>query len=72
MVYKFVFCANFYGKFAFLIIISLLDSFHLVKRVFFAGTTYSCIGAYEAVTGSVHVIADTDGRFCIPSVVAFR
>ena len=46
VVYKFVFCANFYGKFAFLIIISLLDSFHLVKRVFFCRNNifmYWCI-----------------------------
>jgi len=40
--------------------------------MFCTGTTYSCIGAYEAVSGHVRVISDTDGRFCIPSVVAFR
>ena len=39
---------------------------------FITGTTYSCIGAYHAVSGHVDVLADSDGHKCIPSVVAFR
>lgn len=36
------------------------------------GTTYSCIGVYEAVKGTVRVIPDREGRLTIPSVVYFR
>ncbi|ESN97165.1 hypothetical protein HELRODRAFT_102143 [Helobdella robusta] len=36
------------------------------------GTTYSCIGAYHAVSGKVDIIPDGDGHLCIPSVVAYR
>lgn len=35
------------------------------------GTTYSCIGAYHAVSGRVDILADDHGHQCIPSVVAF-
>lgn len=35
------------------------------------GTTYSCIGVYEAVKGSVRVIPDRDGYSTIPSIVYF-
>jgi len=38
----------------------------------FSGTTYSCVGAYHAVTGQVDVLPDKDGHKCIPSVVAYR
>lgn len=41
-------------------------------QIIFSGTTYSCIGAYHAVSGRVDVIADAEGHQCIPSVVAFR
>ena len=35
------------------------------------GTTFSCVGVYQAVTGHVDVLADKYGRKVIPSVVAF-
>lgn len=38
----------------------------------YTGTTFSCIGAYHAVTGQVDIIPNHKGHLCIPSVVAFR
>ena len=35
------------------------------------GTTFSCVGVYQAVTGDIRVLANEDGRKVIPSVVAF-
>ena len=35
------------------------------------GTTFSCVGAYQAVTGHVDILFDKDGRKVIPSIVAF-
>jgi len=35
------------------------------------GTTYSCIGVYEAVTGNVRVIPNSAGKSTIPSIVYF-
>ncbi|KAL4231371.1 Heat shock 70 kDa protein 13 [Mactra antiquata] len=35
------------------------------------GTTYSCIGVYHAVSGTVDIIEVQDKHKCIPSVVAF-
>ena len=35
------------------------------------GTTFSCVGVYQAVTGEIRVLANEDGRKVIPSVVAF-
>lgn len=36
------------------------------------GTTYSCVGVYHAVSGTVEILKVQDGRQCIPSVVAFN
>ena len=38
----------------------------------FPGTTFSCIGAYQAGSGEVKVLEDKLGRKCIPSIVAFK
>ncbi|XP_067935195.1 heat shock 70 kDa protein 13-like [Watersipora subatra] len=35
------------------------------------GTTYSCIGGYQSVTGEVIIYEDEEKHKCIPSVVAF-
>lgn len=35
------------------------------------GTTYSCIGMYHAITGSIDILEVQDGHRCIPSVVAY-
>ena len=35
------------------------------------GTTYSCVAAYQAITGHVDILVDEDGRKVIPSIVAF-
>ena len=35
------------------------------------GTTFSCVGVYQAVSGNVTVISDEDGKVLIPSVVTF-
>ncbi|KAL5021903.1 hypothetical protein ScPMuIL_001058 [Solemya velum] len=35
------------------------------------GTTYSCVGMYQAVTGQVDILETQDKHQCIPSVVAF-
>ena len=40
--------------------------------LFFSGTTYSCVGMYQAVTGVIDILEVEDGHRCIPSVVAFR
>ena len=41
-------------------------------RVIIAGTTYSCVGVYHAVTGNVDILETQEKHQCIPSVVAFR
>ncbi|XP_028414333.1 heat shock 70 kDa protein 13-like [Dendronephthya gigantea] len=35
------------------------------------GTTYSCIAAYEAITGNVYIFKDQHGKKTMPSVVSF-
>lgn len=35
------------------------------------GTTFSCVGVYQAVTGHVDILANENGSKVIPSVVAF-
>ena len=35
------------------------------------GTTFSCVGVYQAVTGHVDILANKNGSKVIPSVVAF-
>ncbi|KAK6177911.1 hypothetical protein SNE40_012780 [Patella caerulea] len=35
------------------------------------GTTYSCIGMYQAISGNVSILEVQNGHKCIPSVVAF-
>ena len=35
------------------------------------GTTFSCVGVYQAVTGYVDILANKSGSKVIPSVVAF-
>lgn len=40
--------------------------------MYIAGTTYSCIGMFHAVTGVIDILEVQDGHRCIPSVVAFR
>lgn len=35
------------------------------------GTTYSCIGAYEAITGNVYIFENKHGKKTTPSVVSF-
>ncbi|XP_041370041.1 heat shock 70 kDa protein 13-like [Gigantopelta aegis] len=35
------------------------------------GTTFSCVGLYHAVSGTVDVLEVQDGHRCIPSMVAF-
>lgn len=35
------------------------------------GTTYSCIGAYEAVTGNVYIFKNKHGKKVMPSIVSF-
>lgn len=35
------------------------------------GTTYSCVGVYQAITGHVDILMDENGRKVIPSIVAF-
>ena len=35
------------------------------------GTTYSCIGAYEAVTGNVYIYKNKHGKKVMPSIVTF-
>ena len=35
------------------------------------GTTYSCIGAYEAVTGNVYIFENKHGKRTMPSIVSF-
>ena len=35
------------------------------------GTTFSCVGVYQAVTGHVDILANENGGKVIPSVVAF-
>lgn len=36
------------------------------------GTTFSCVGVYQAVTGHVDILANENGSKVIPSVVAFN
>ncbi len=35
------------------------------------GTTYSCIGAYEAITGNVYIFGNKHGKKTMPSIVSF-
>ena len=35
------------------------------------GTTYSCIGAYEAITGNVYIFENKHGKKTMPSIVTF-
>ena len=35
------------------------------------GTTYSCIGAYEAITGNVYIFENKHGKKTMPSIVSF-
>jgi stress 70 chaperone-associated protein len=35
------------------------------------GTTYSCIGAYEAITGHVYIFENKHGKKTMPSIVSF-
>ena len=35
------------------------------------GTTYSCIGAYEAITGNVYIFESKHGKKTMPSIVSF-
>ena len=35
------------------------------------GTTYSCVGAYEAITGKVYIFENKHGKKTIPSIVSF-
>lgn len=35
------------------------------------GTTYSCIGAYEAITGNVYIFKNKHGKKVMPSIVSF-
>ena len=35
------------------------------------GTTFSCVGVYQAGTGDVQIMEDKDGQRTIPSVVGF-
>lgn len=35
------------------------------------GTTYSCVGAYEAVTGNVYIFKNRYGKKVMPSIVSF-